>query len=111
VDWLRSLSERPVDPGATDLEGLGDLRSPHAICFQLAHLGHVDRHSNPLYTLKKTVLDLDGSPKDALGEPWRDPLPGPRRGRRGISGNISRCRARMIVHGAGAGPFKDFWRD
>jgi hypothetical protein len=47
-----------------------------AICFQLAHLGHVDRHSNPLYMLKKIVLDLDGSPKDALGEPWRAPLSG-----------------------------------
>ena len=27
--------------------------------------------SAPLYTLK-TVLDLDGSPKDAPGQPWRD---------------------------------------
>jgi hypothetical protein len=31
-----------------DLEGLGDLRSPHALCFQLAHLGHVDRRGPPL---------------------------------------------------------------
>src|ERR1700739_4799732 len=40
---LPSLAEHSVDGGATDLEGLGDLRSPHAFCFQLAHLGHVHR--------------------------------------------------------------------
>jgi hypothetical protein len=50
LDWgrcgvclLPSLSKHSVDGGATDLQGLGDLRSPHALCFQLAHLGHVDR--------------------------------------------------------------------
>jgi hypothetical protein len=38
------------------------------------------RHINPLYTLK-TVPNLDGSPKDAPGQPWRDLPSGATHGR------------------------------
>jgi hypothetical protein len=56
LDWgrsgacllLPSLSKHSVDGGTTDLEGLGNLRSPHAFCSQLPYLGHVNRWGRPL---------------------------------------------------------------
>jgi hypothetical protein len=41
--FLPSLGKHPIDGGTTDLEGLGNLRSPHAFWSQLPYLGNVNR--------------------------------------------------------------------
>jgi hypothetical protein len=54
---LPSLSQRPVDRRATNLQGPGDLRSPHALNLHLAHLGRVNRRGPTLLQPPSNVDD------------------------------------------------------